>query len=112
MLKLRKHDYQFGWFTRIAEIHGRFSQERKQAKAMMDMDGQYYWPGIAPTMEISTGNVTSGPIAMGRFNQIAKEMSLKPWNQSTKPTDTNQRNCNVPEELHKRSASQPDDIPH
>lgn len=76
-LKLRKHDFQFGWFTGIAKIHGEFSQERKQAKAIMDTEGQYYWPGIAPTIEISTQGAATGPMTIGRFNQIAKDMAHK-----------------------------------
>lgn len=48
-LRMRKHDYQFGWFTTIAERHGIHSQERIQARAMMEIAGQYYWPEIAQT---------------------------------------------------------------
>lgn len=45
---LRLHDYQFGWFTKIAERYGRHSQERIQAACMMDEAGQFYWPTFCP----------------------------------------------------------------
>jgi len=44
VLQMRKHDHEFGWFKEIAARHGLFSQERQQAKDMMDDFGQYYWP--------------------------------------------------------------------
>jgi len=47
LLKLRRHDYQFGWFSIIAQRHGIHSQERKQAASMMEIAGQYFWPEIA-----------------------------------------------------------------
>jgi hypothetical protein len=47
VIKMRKHDYQFGWFSIIAARHGQFSQEQQQAKAMMEVSGQFYWPGIS-----------------------------------------------------------------
>lgn len=46
-IHMRKHDFQFGWFTIIAERHGLASAECIQAKGMMDAAGQYYWPGIS-----------------------------------------------------------------
>jgi len=46
VLRLRKHDHEFGWFTVIAARHGPNSQERIQAKAIMDMHGQFYWPDL------------------------------------------------------------------
>ncbi len=45
-LFMRKHDFQYGWFSIIAERHGKNSQECQQAKHIMDMDGQLFWPGI------------------------------------------------------------------
>lgn len=44
IIKIRPHDFQFGWFKVIAARHGIASQERIQAKAMMDDAGQYFWP--------------------------------------------------------------------
>lgn len=44
VIVLRKHDFEFGWFTIIAERHGQHSQERKYAAAMMDAAGQCFWP--------------------------------------------------------------------
>jgi len=57
VLTLRKHDVEFGWFACIAKRHGEHSQERQQAKFIMDRGGQYFWPelcqpdipGVAPT---------------------------------------------------------------
>lgn len=46
IIKLRKHDYEFGWFNIIAQRHGADSGECRQAKAIMDNDGQLYWPAI------------------------------------------------------------------
>lgn len=43
-IQLRKHDFEFGWFSIIAERHGDASQERKVAQAIMDRAGQYFWP--------------------------------------------------------------------
>lgn len=70
-LKLRKHDFEFGWFKCIAERHGAASQERIQARTMMDFSGQLFWPGIAPTIEISSAGVSSGMIPMGAFAKAA-----------------------------------------
>ena len=44
VIKLRKHDFQFGWFTLIAQRNGVHAQERIQAKGIMDAAGQFYWP--------------------------------------------------------------------
>ena len=66
-IKLRKHDVEVGWFKCIAERHGGASQEQIQAKVIMDMQGQYYWPGIAPTVEITAGGKSSGLIPLGVF---------------------------------------------
>lgn len=41
-IKLRKHDYQFGWFTEVAQRHGRASIEHQQAKQWMTLSGQLY----------------------------------------------------------------------
>ncbi len=46
-LRLRPHDYEFGWFKAIAARHGSFSQERLQAAKMFEESGQYFWPQIA-----------------------------------------------------------------
>jgi hypothetical protein len=52
LIKLRKHDYDVGWFNIIAQRHGTASIEAKQAKQIMDEMGQYYWPEL---FEASTG---------------------------------------------------------
>lgn len=46
-LRLRKHDFQFGWFVAIAQRHGGNSQECIQARAICDVAGQLFWPEIA-----------------------------------------------------------------
>jgi len=66
-LKLRKHDVEVGWFKCIAERHGASSQEQIQAKSIMDNAGQYFWPGIAPTVEITAGGKSSGLLPIGAF---------------------------------------------
>lgn len=52
-IKLRKHDVQVGWFKIIAERHGENSMERQQAKLLMDVAGQYFWPLIAPSAAVT-----------------------------------------------------------
>lgn len=48
-LRLRKHDFQFGWFNIIAHRHGEMSQECQQARQLMDKAGQLYWPALTKT---------------------------------------------------------------
>lgn len=76
-LKLRKHDAQVGWFSKIAELHGEASQERQQAKAILDQFGQYLWPEIATTVTIKTDGLETKPMDIGRFTQIAKDLTRK-----------------------------------
>ncbi len=66
-IKLRKHDVEVGWFRCIAERHGAASQERIQAKAMMDSAGQSYWPDIAPVLEFAAGGKSAGLLPVGSF---------------------------------------------
>ncbi len=47
VLRLRKHDHEFGWFNIIAARHGEHSRERIQAKWMLESSGQLYWPELA-----------------------------------------------------------------
>jgi hypothetical protein len=46
MIKLRKHDFEVGWFHLIAERHGEASQERQQAFYLRQKCGQLYWPEL------------------------------------------------------------------
>lgn len=46
ILKLRKHDFEVGWFALIAKRHGTASAEQRQAKMAMDVYGQFFWPEI------------------------------------------------------------------
>lgn len=43
-IKLRKHDFEVGWFKVIAQRHGMHSQERLQAAQVMNDMGDYFWP--------------------------------------------------------------------
>ncbi len=43
-LKMRKHDFDFGWFTDIAELYGLDSPEVTQAKVMWDEANQALFP--------------------------------------------------------------------
>lgn len=70
-LNLRKHDVEVGWFKVVAERNGIASQEQMQAKAIMDNAGQYFWPGIAPTVTISAGD-KSVTMPVGKFHGFAK----------------------------------------
>lgn len=45
-LKMRKHDYQLGWFTEIARRHGKDSVEVSQARILWTEDGQAFFPMI------------------------------------------------------------------
>jgi hypothetical protein len=46
LLKLRPHDYEFGWFKAVAQRRGASSLECIAAKRMMDDSGQYFWPEL------------------------------------------------------------------
>jgi hypothetical protein len=59
MLKLREHDFEAGWFTIVAERHGRASQERQQAKQLFDEHGQSYWPGLFNQQEVGPTRVSN-----------------------------------------------------
>lgn len=43
ILKLRKHDHQFGWFDEIARRHGENSGEVRQARDLVAKFGQVYF---------------------------------------------------------------------
>jgi hypothetical protein len=47
-LRLRKHDFQFGWFTSIAERHGVAAIETLQMKQMVESTGQLFFPWLDP----------------------------------------------------------------
>lgn len=42
-LKIRKHDWQFGWFDEVANRHGKDSMEVRQAQQMVEASGQLYF---------------------------------------------------------------------
>jgi hypothetical protein len=43
-IRLRKHDFEFGFFTVIAARHGEHSLERMQAREIVERAGQFYFP--------------------------------------------------------------------
>lgn len=47
VIKLRHHDVEFGWFRIVAERHGKHSPEQIQAKWLLDVHGQAFWPDLA-----------------------------------------------------------------
>lgn len=55
-LVLRKHDFEFGWFTIIAARHGNFSMERQQAKQIVEIAGQFYFPSLIPNQTIEASD--------------------------------------------------------
>lgn len=76
-IKLRKHDVEVGWFKLIADRHGAASIERQQAKKIMDSQGQYYWPGIAPTVQLEYQGRSTGPLPMDTFSKAAAILEKK-----------------------------------
>lgn len=75
LLQLRKHDVEVGWFKCIADRHGAFSQERIQAKSIMDMDGQYFWPDLGPTVELIHDGKSTGKMPIGAFAKAAARLA-------------------------------------
>ena len=73
LIKLRKHDFECGFFAVIADRHGSASQERKQAKAMMDKFGQYFLPEFCPPAQISDGKTTNKPVPLGTFAKLSAQ---------------------------------------
>jgi hypothetical protein len=47
LLKIKPHDYEFGWFLSIAERHGEMSFEREQAEKIFVENGQLLFPFAA-----------------------------------------------------------------
>lgn len=43
VLKMRKHDHQYGWFDEVASRHGEASPEVRQARRLMEYSGQLYF---------------------------------------------------------------------
>lgn len=74
LIKLRKHDVEVGWFKIIAERHGSDSQERQQAKKIMDGAGQFFWPDIAPAISLEYQGKSTGPMPMDTFSKAAALM--------------------------------------
>jgi Putative phage metallopeptidase len=76
-IRLRQHDVEVGWFNVVAQRHGAASVERIQAKSIMEIDGQFYWPDLVPLQDsvtISTDK-ESVTMPMGRFSKIAREVT-------------------------------------
>lgn len=45
-LRLRRHDYQLGWFREVANRHGENSTECYQAKILLKNDGPTFFPKV------------------------------------------------------------------
>lgn len=75
LIKIRKHDVEVGWFRVIAERHGSASIEQQQAKKIMDSQGQFYWPGIAPTVQLEYQGKMTGPMPMDTFAKAAAKLA-------------------------------------
>lgn len=43
VLKMKKHDHQYGWFDEVAQRHGEASPEVRQARRLMEHRGQLYF---------------------------------------------------------------------
>lgn len=78
LIRLRKHDAEFGWFDIIALRHGKFSQERIQAKKLSDEVGQLYWPDLCGPVAQSLKEKVLAPfqIAPTRKNKALSEQNL------------------------------------
>lgn len=78
VLKLRKHDFDVGWFAIIAQRHGVHSVERQQAKIAMNTMGQYFWPEM---LEVKS-----------QFETLASEIERRHEQQQIKTTLTKHQN--------------------
>jgi hypothetical protein len=85
LLKMRRHDREYGWFDIIAKRHGKHSQEVQQAQHMMDRAGQLYFPELAAiskaaaqaeasiTLSIPGGQPVT--VSQRRFRNIANDLT-------------------------------------
>jgi len=68
--KLRKHDWQFGWFNAVAQRHGEASAEVRQATGLWQENGQLYF-GFAAASAFAAG-VVAGNGGNGPKSRRAK----------------------------------------
>jgi len=77
VLKLKKHDWQMGWFTNIAERHGLNSPEVYQAKILWDRDGQAFFPMLieagTPDIDREERNVTPVAQSAREFVKVVRK---------------------------------------
>lgn len=73
VIQLRKHDHEVGWFSIIAQRHGVASQERIQAKAVMDSFGQLFWPGFTSEHTDETERVIAKAVRGIRMTSVRGE---------------------------------------
>lgn len=71
-LRMRHHDYEFGWFTEVAERHGKYSTEVQQAASLMDRHGQVYFAFLADGAPSAT--TTAAERAVGDFVDSLKKV--------------------------------------
>lgn len=95
-IKMRAHDYEFGWFTIVAKRNV-VSTETDQARQIYEIDGQTYWPFLKGTEETtrfgrvaeeaghseatvsihSGGKEIAAPMPLKKFTELAKKRSNK-----------------------------------
>lgn len=75
---MRKHDVQVGWFATVAKRHGKHSGEQRDAKAIFDEWGQFFFPFVKdPTpsgkkrARKRTATITAMPDGNGEEQQQA-----------------------------------------
>jgi Putative phage metallopeptidase len=78
-LKMRRHDFQLGWFNEVAQRHADASAEVRQAKQLMESAGQLYFdfrwtakqtPQTDPNMHIWWHHGTSGEAWQGKRSEM------------------------------------------
>lgn len=70
---MRKHDYQMGWFTCIAQRHGAASPEVYQAKILFEENGQAFFPAL-----ISGNAQTPSSMTIQPLEEVQPDFSSKP----------------------------------
>jgi len=77
LLKIRPHDYEFGWFVVIAERHGDMSFERVQAEKIFTQAGQLLFPFAAGVSRVERAEAF---LAGGKNEKAGEGRALLPIN--------------------------------
>ncbi len=75
VIEMRKHDYQMGWFTEIAERHGLNSPEVTQARILWANDGQAYFPVLSEIAEAKPETAPFGIVPKTVAETMAEDIS-------------------------------------